>query len=183
VLVGGLIGSGKSTLARQLASGLGAAWLRTDEIRLKEFVGARQDRQEFSEGLYAPGISRRVYQRLIRRADALLREGRSVVCDGTFSKAAGREALRAAARRRRASFHFFECRVPRAVALRRIAKRAEEKSDISEARPEHYARLKAEFEPVTGWPDRDWTPISDDREPEKTYQAALEVLRRAWGIL
>jgi hypothetical protein len=43
--------------------------------------------------------------------------------------------------------------------------------------------LKAEFEPVTGWPDRDWTPISDDREPEKTYQAALEVLRRAWGIL
>jgi hypothetical protein len=72
--------------------------------------------------------------------------------------------------------------VPRAVALRRIARRRAAKSDISEARPEHYARLKAGFEPVRGWPARDWTRLSDDRPASRTYQAALAALRRAWRI-
>jgi predicted kinase len=119
---------------------------------------------------------------MVRRAEALLRKERSVVCDGTFSKAVGRRALRDIARRCRASFHFFECRVPRAVALKRLATRAAARSDISEARPEHYARLKAGFEPVRGWSTRDWTPLSDNRTPEATYQAALNALRRAWRI-
>ncbi|OGX40561.1 MAG: hypothetical protein A3C53_08920 [Omnitrophica WOR_2 bacterium RIFCSPHIGHO2_02_FULL_68_15] len=182
LVVGGLIGSGKSTLARALAEGLGAAWLRTDELRLREFARTRRRGQGFAEGIYAPRVSELVYQRLIRRAETLIRQGRSVVCDGTFSKAAGRETLRGIAQRYGASFHFFECAVPRAVALRRIAKRAAAKSDISEARPEHYARLKAGFEPVRGWPARDWSRISDDRPAQATYAAALEKLRRAWDM-
>ena len=180
LVVGGLIGSGKSTLARGLAEGLGAVWLRTDEIRLREFARTRRRGQGFAEGLYAPHVSELVYQRLMQRAESLVRQGRSVVCDGTFSKAAGRDTLRNIARRHGASFHFFECAVPRAVALRRLAKRAAAKRDISEARPEHYARLRAGFEPVRGWPARDWTRISDDRTPRATYEAALEALRRAW---
>ena len=182
VAVGGLIGSGKSTLAGSLAGGLGAVWLRTDEIRLREFGRLRRAGQGFSEGLYAPRVSALVYQRMIRRAESLLRQGRSVVCDGTFSKAAGREALRRIARRHSASFHFFECTVPRAVALRRVAARAAAKSDLSEARPEHYTRLKAGFEPVRGWSSRDWTRLSDNRPAHATYQAALNALRRAWRL-
>ena len=182
IVVGGLIGSGKSTLARSLAEGLGAVWLRTDEIRLREFASARRPGQGFAGGLYAPHVSELVYRRLIQRAESLLRQGRSVVCDGTFSKAAGREALRGVARRLGASFHFFECVVPSTVALRRIARRRAAKSDISEARPEHYSRLKAGFEPVRGWPARDWTRLSDDRPAQATYAAALERLRRAWRI-
>ncbi len=194
LVVGGLIGSGKSTLARGLAEGLGAVWLRTDEIRLREFtvpsavegrekrVEGRRRKQGFAEGLYAPHVSELVYQRLIQRAESLLRQGRSVVCDGTFSKAVGRGTLRDIARRHGASFHFFECTVPRAIALRRIARRAAAQSDISEARPEHYTRLKAGFEPVRGWPARDWTRISDDRAPRATYEVALKALRRAWSL-
>ena len=180
IVVGGLIGSGKSTLARALAGGLGAAWLRTDEIRLTEFANTRQPAQGFASGLYAPYVSERVYQRMIRRAEALLRQGRSVVCDGTFSRAAGRQALRRIARRHGASFHFFECVVPKTVALRRIARRLTARSDISEARPEHYDRLRLGFEPVNGWPARDWSRLSDNRPPGQTYQAALAALRRAW---
>jgi len=182
VVVGGLIGTGKSTLARALARALGAAWLRTDEIRLREFAHARRPRQGFAEGLYAPHISELVYQRLLQRAEALVREGRSVVCDGMFSKAAGRAALREIARRHGASFHFFECVVPRAVALRRVARRYAARADLSEARPEHYNRLRAGFEPRPrrGWPRRDWTRLSDDRAPRATAAAALAALRRAW---
>ena len=180
VAVGGLIGSGKSTLAKSLAEGLGAAWLRTDEIRLTEFAHARRADQGFGGGLYAAQVSAQVYERLIQRAEALLRHGRSVVCDGMFAKAEGRLALRRIARRHGASFHFFECVVPRAVALRRVAARAAAKTDLSEAKPEHYDRLRAGFEPVRGGSWREWTRISDHRPASATYQAALQALRRAW---
>ncbi|MDP3703851.1 MAG: AAA family ATPase, partial [Candidatus Omnitrophota bacterium] len=180
LVVGGLIGTGKSTLARSLAQALGAVWLRTDEIRLREFAHRRRPRQGFAEGIYAPHVSEIVYQRLIRRAEVLIRQGQSVVCDGTFSKASGRALLRQIAKRHGASLHFFECVVPRAVALRRIAKRYTAKSDISEAQPAHYDRLQRGFEPVRGWSARDWTRLWDDRAPAATAQAALEVLRRVF---
>jgi hypothetical protein len=193
MVIGGLIGTGKSTLARSLAEGLGAAWLRTDEIRLREFAHKRlaptpnpvglpgEPDLVWGRGLYARHVSELVYRRLIQRAEALVRQGRSVVCDGMFSKASGREELRRIARRHGASFHFFECVVPRAVALRRVARRYAKRSDLSEARPEHYDRLKAGFEPRPrrGWPAREWTRLSDDRPPRETYQAALAALRRA----
>ena len=191
IVVGGLIGTGKSTLARSLAAAFGATWLRTDEIRLREFAPAyragcgagRPERRRgrgFARGLYAPHISELVSQRLIQRAEVLARRGRSVVCDGTFSRAIGREALRDIAQRSGASFHFFECVVPRAVALRRVSKRYAARTDLSEARPEHYDRLKAGFEPVRGWPAQDWTRLSANRPPSATYHAALTALRRAW---
>ncbi|MBI2104439.1 MAG: AAA family ATPase [Candidatus Omnitrophica bacterium] len=183
VAVGGLIGTGKSTLARALAQALGASWLRTDEIRLREFARAKRRGQGFAQGLYAPHISELVYRRLLRRAETLVREGGSVICDGTFSKAAGRAALREIARRHGGSFHFFECVVPRAVALRRVARRYAARADLSEARPEHYDRLRAGFEPRPrrGWPRRDWTRLSDNRAPQATAAAALAALRRAWS--
>ena len=180
ILVGGVIGTGKSTLARALSESLGAVWLRTDEIRLRDFAAKRRPGQGFAGGLYAPHVSELVYQRMMRRAEALLAQGRSVVCDGTFSKASGREALRQIARRYHASFHFFECVVPKAVALRRVAKRAAAKSDMSEAKPEHYDRLRAGFEPVHGWSARDWTRLSDNRAPAATARAALNILCRLW---
>jgi len=88
--------------------------------------------------------------------------------------------LRQIARRHGASFHFFECVVPRAVALRRVAARYAKKTDLSEAQPAHYDRLRAGFEPVRGWRARDWTRLSDDRPPTATFQAALAVLRRVF---
>ena len=180
LVIGGLIGTGKSTLAKSLAEALGATWLRTDEIRLKEFGHLHRSPQGFAEGLYAPQVSELVYQRLIQRAEALMRRERSVVCDGTFSKASGRDALRRIATRHGASFHFIECVVPRAVALRRVTKRYAERADLSEARPEHYDRLKAGFEPVHGWARQAWTQLSDHRAPSGTYLAALGALRRVW---
>ena len=182
LVVGGLIGTGKSTTAKWLADALGAVWLRTDEIRLNEFSQERRPNQEFSEGLYAPQVSEKVYRRLIQRAETLVRRGHSVVCDGTFSKAAGRNELRRVAQRCRASFHFFECVVPRAIALRRLAQRLASKADISEARPEHYDRLRAGFEPVRAWPAAAWTRLRADRSPAAVLEAALHSLRRAWRI-
>jgi predicted kinase len=181
VAVGGLIGTGKSMLAHALAEALGAVWLRTDEIRLTEFAHHRRARQGFAEGLYAPSVSAQVYARLIARAEALVRQGRSVVCDGTFAKAAGRQALRRIAHAQGASFHFIECVVPASVAKRRVAARAAAKVDLSEARPEHYAVLRAEWEPAH-WSASDWTRLSTHRSPGASLEAALTALRRAWKV-
>ncbi len=180
IVVCGLIGSGKSTLARQLAQAFGADWLRTDEIRLTEFAKFRKPGQDFEGGLYAPAVSAKVYRRLMQRAAASIKQGRSVVCDGLFSKALGRQALRELAAKHGASFHLFECTVPRQVALLRIAARARAKSDISEAKPGHYDRLAAEFEPIR-LNGSVWTRLSDNRAPSATFRAALGVLRRLWA--
>ncbi|MDP3723582.1 MAG: AAA family ATPase, partial [Candidatus Omnitrophota bacterium] len=180
IVIGGLIGTGKSTLAKQLADALGGTWLRTDEIRLREFARLRAPRQGFAEGRYAPWVSAQVYDRLIGRAERLVRDGHSVVCDGMFSKAAGREELRRIARRHHAAFHFLECVAPRAVAVRRVARRYAGGRDLSEARPAHYKRLQAGFEPVRAWPAHAWTRLTTNRSPRQTCVAALEALRRAW---
>lgn len=180
IVVCGLIGSGKSTLAKALAQSLGGGLLRTDEIRLREFVRFRRAGQGFAAGLYAQRVSNQVYERLMRRAETIVRAGGSVVCDGTFSKAVGRARLRQIARRAGASFHLFECVVPRIVALRRVARRYAKRTDVSEARPEHYDRLTAGFEPVRGWSPRDWTRLSDNRPAQQTAGAAMAALRRAW---
>ena len=180
IVASGLIGTGKSTLARFLAEALGATWLRTDEIRLRGFGHVGRAGEAFGKGRYAPHISQLVYQRLIRRAEELVRGGRSVVCDGIFSTAAGRQALREIAQRHGVSFHLFECVAPRPIALRRVARRSAAKADLSEAKPAHYARLEAGYEPIVGWPASAWTRLVTTRSPRQTPQAALRALRRAW---
>ena len=180
IAVGGMIGSGKSTLARGLVEALGAAWLRTDQIRLTEFAAFRRAGQGFGGGLYAARVSDQVYARLEAQAGAMLRQGRTVVCDGMFARESGRRRLQRFARRLGASFHYIECRVPQAVALRRIGRRLAAGTDLSEARPEHYAKLRRGYELPRGWARRDFTPLSDDRRPEATLAAALSALRKAW---
>lgn len=180
VVVGGLIGTGKSTLADYLAKVLGATWLRTDEIRLREFANSRRPNKVFGEGIYSSHISDLVYERLIQRTEALLREGKSVVSDGTFSKAIGRKALRQIAQKHGSSFHFFECVSPRALAMKRVKKRYQLKKDISEARPEHYDRLKSGFELINGWDPSLWTRLNTNRSISACNEAALKVLQKAW---
>lgn len=176
IVVGGAIGTGKSTLARHLADRLEAAWLRTDEIRLKEF--GPLPRSGFLEGLYAPSISQKVYRRLIDRAEGLIKRGSSVICDGTFSKAENRRELWRIAQRHGALFHFFECTLPTQKAKRRIGARLAARVGLSEARPEFYDRIKARFEPERRLPQRDWTRLSTSGSPASTFRTAIQIIQR-----
>ena len=66
--------------------------------------------------------------------------------------------------------------------MQRIARRNTANQDLSEARPEHYDRLKAGIEPVRGWPSSLWTRLPAGGTPEQVSRAALDVLRREWSI-
>jgi uncharacterized protein len=101
ILVAGLPGTGKSTLARGLAERANFTVIRSDVVR-KELAGLSAHAPApapFGESLYSAAWTERTYAECLRRAEALLFEGKRVVIDASFREEARRRAfLEAAAR-------------------------------------------------------------------------------------
>ncbi len=181
LLVGGLSGTGKSTLARSLATELGATLVRSDEVR-KELVGlapsARQPTPRaaagFEAGIYSPDVTEATYAALGGRAAELLGAGATVVLDATFSKREERRAMQKVARDTGARFVHFECQAPPEVAARRMAERARDGRDASDAGPEIQAAQKAAYEPTT-----DAVRLDATGTPEDVVGRAMLHLRQA----
>ncbi len=155
VITCGLPGAGKSVVARMLAQALPAQLLRTDVVR-RELFPVRQ---------YTPEEIRQVYQELLRRAEALLREGQSVVLDGTFSREEWREAARALAERVGARFALVEVTSPEEQVRQRLAAR---RGDVSEADFAVYRELRRRFQPI--------------REPHLVVYNAGSLAQLAWQV-
>lgn len=85
---GGFSGTGKTTFARAVAPGLGASpgavVLRTDEVR-KRLAGVGPV-ERLPREVYTPQFYERVYETLFADAQAMLRAGRAVVLDATFTE-------------------------------------------------------------------------------------------------
>ncbi|GIW94698.1 MAG: hypothetical protein KatS3mg110_2739 [Pirellulaceae bacterium] len=153
LVIGGISGSGKSTLARHLASRLGIAHLSTDQLR-QQLLTEQQlpaDRQY----RYSTQYRDRVYEELFERADQQLKEGLSVVLDGTFLERRWRDRAWELAGARRALVCFFVCRCPAGICQERIRART---GDPSEAVPELVDRQlelqqHAALDPSITWVD------------------------------
>ncbi|MDP3063752.1 MAG: AAA family ATPase, partial [Chloroflexota bacterium] len=95
-LTAGLMGAGKTRLAENLARRWGLEHISSDLVR-KELAGIEESEhryEPFNQGIYSQESTLKTYQEMFRRAAALLRQGRSVVLDASFSNAAlRREAL------------------------------------------------------------------------------------------
>jgi aminoglycoside phosphotransferase family enzyme/predicted kinase len=131
--VGGLSGSGKSTFARAVAPGLGASpgavVLRTDEIR-KRLLGVAATepvgREAYTAAFYA-----QVYDTLFAEAERMLRAGRAVVLDATFTDPGLRARAEALAARCGAPFAGAWLEVPVRVMEARVAARTGDASDAN----------------------------------------------------
>jgi len=163
VLVGGTVGTGKSTVARALEREAGGVIVASDRLRRQLFGAPEAEREGgggrgWAEGRYAPERRERVYEAMLEAAAPALRSGRTVWLDATWSQRARRERARALARETGAPCHFVETVAPREVSLERLARRAAEGADPSEAGPEHLDAMNRSFEPVEAWPaDTHWT--------------------------
>lgn len=172
VLVGGGPGAGKSTISEAVARDLGAAWLRSDEVR-KDIAGVGHETHSFAapgEGLYTADISARTLDELARQTEHLLAHGVSVVLDATWSSAADREALRTLASESAAQLTELCCSLPAAVAKERIARRMASIHNPSDATPELVDYMAARFD--------DW-PEATVIDTGGTIAAALDAARDA----
>ncbi|HRW38224.1 MAG: AAA family ATPase [Acidimicrobiales bacterium] len=139
VVVGGAPGTGKSTTAGALADELGAALLRSDEVR----------RRDDGRG-YQPAEVRRTYDEVLAEARRLLGLGEHVVLDATYRSAEERAAVRRLAADAAADLTELRCVLDPHEAARRVARRIEAGGDASDATPEVALALAADFDP---WPE------------------------------
>ena len=174
LIVGGLMGSGKSTLAEKLAEALAIEVLSTDHIR-RRLIGSSEAPTGYGEGNYRPDMRGRVYDELFRLVSEQLREGYSVVLDGTFLTCCLRDRAYALGARNGAVCMHVQCTCPRAIAYARIQKRAEAGLSESEARTELYDLQARDFEPP--WADESAVIVDTTQPMTQQMQSVFKGLR------
>jgi aminoglycoside phosphotransferase family enzyme/predicted kinase len=174
IAVGGPIASGKSVTSEHLADRLFCPIVDTDRTR-KQLLGLSEEQPVHDaafSGAYTPEATARIYEEVTRRAGVVLESGRSVVVDASFRTAESRTRLRHLATRCGAQIHFVQCEVPRDVALKRLAERAQGPS-VSDGRREIYDEFLASWEPATELPAKLISTL-DTSAPQRVLDAHLD---------
>jgi hypothetical protein len=131
----GLSGSGKSTYSRLLADRLAAIWIRSD-VERKRLHGLRATERSDSEpgtGLYSPESTSRTYRRLADLAGTILNAGYTVIVDAAFLQQHTRTMFQNIAAEAQSQFLILDCQAEAAALQARVAQRASDGVDASEA--------------------------------------------------
>jgi predicted kinase len=143
----GLSGSGKSYLAGRWAVKHNWCYLNSDEVR-KQLAGVAPDSRHhvpFNEGLYSPGMTRRTYRELHRRAAENIGTGcAGVVLDGSYGSAEQRHQV-VDSLGDVANIYFILCYCSESVTRQRFSLRAEDSAAVSDGRWEIYVGQKKRF--------------------------------------
>ncbi len=151
VLMHGYSGSGKSTLAQSLLEAIDAVRIRTD-VERKRLHGLARDQRTGSAvlgGLYSAAATRETYERVRELAGNALDAGFTAIVDGTFLRREQRDLLRALAVDRHVSFVIVDVTADADAVRERLALRARDASDPSEAGVEVLRHQLRTHEPLT----------------------------------
>ena len=169
VLVGGSPGAGKTSVGRGLAAALGAVLVSSDVVR--EEIQPRSDfsrDRALNVGRYQPKLVDAVYQETLDRARRALSLGEHVVLDCSWLHSQHRAWARHLASDTASVLVELRCVCVPETAERRIADRAVEGNDPSEATVAVARTLPTEAEP---WPEAHLVNTDDDLD---TAVAAAE---------
>lgn len=135
IVTHGLSGSGKTTLTQSTLTALGAIRVRSDveRKRLHGFGALAHSGAAVGTGIYAADATARTYELLARHARSIAGAGYPVIVDASFLRHAQRAAFRALAQELGVPFAIASLTVPHDVLRARIAARAAQGADASEA--------------------------------------------------
>ncbi len=176
ILIAGLPGAGKSTLARKLAECANLELVRSDTVR-KELAesGDRVDNPAFESGIYSPEWTARTYAECLRRADALLFQGKRVIVDANFRLEPQREQFLESATRQGVPSAFLLCEASEASIRARLQSRA---ADASDADWSIYQQAAEQWQEPGELTRKHLCRISTDGGLDSAAQQALDSLRR-----
>ena len=135
VLMHGVSGSGKTHISTEILQRLGGIRLRTD-VERKRMIGLAPDARPTREqeaALYGPKGIERVYDWLLQQTEALLRQGRRVIVDGTFLTRERRRPFQALARKLEVPGAVVVCTADPDILRRRLTARTQSDVDASDA--------------------------------------------------
>lgn len=151
IITTGLIGSGKSSLAAEIGEALGICVLQSDRIR-KASIGlapVAPHRVSYGTGLYSHAARQHIYTRLAEQGATFLQDGRSVILDASFSQRANRLRMAQLAHAYNADFLMLECVAPFNIIRKRLRERANDPSNISDARLDLLPNFSRHYESIT----------------------------------
>jgi aminoglycoside phosphotransferase family enzyme/predicted kinase len=177
--VGGLSGTGKSTVALALAQALGAVRVRSD-VERKRLHGLRAtERPADPATLYNPHSNARTYARLAEVARLGLAGEVPVVVDAALLHRAERETLRELARAAGRPCLGLWCSAPEPVLRERLARRAAQQQDPSDA---DAAVLAMQWRVHTAPAADEGAQVLDTDRPPAALAHAVDDTLRGWGL-
>jgi aminoglycoside phosphotransferase family enzyme/predicted kinase len=150
IVMHGPAGCGKTTISQRLLETLPAVRLRTD-VERKRLHGYAADAPTGSAvdgGVYGAAATQRTYEHLAAQASVIVKAGYAALLDGAFLRRWQRDRMRALAAKLRVPFVIVAVDVPEGLLRQRVAARAQERRDASEATIEVLERQLAEREPL-----------------------------------
>ena len=122
----GMIATGKSTLAQGWARHKRLHCYNSDLVR-KELAGISPTdnlRQAVDTGIYSREFSRKTYQALLEKAEAVLQRGESVILDASYQYIRDRVDIRSLAKKLGCKVYFILCQCSEPEMQRRMDLRA-----------------------------------------------------------
>ena len=168
----GLPATGKSRLASSLSETYRIEMLSTDLIRNKVYGTAKGSTKRSGQGIYHLSQRTRIYRQMMAAAQQVLRNGRSVVLDATFSRAGWRDAVFQVARDCDSSLIVAECFCS-VKTMRKRLRRRNAKSSISGARLEHLSYMLENYQPMDDLQDDIHIRVQTEYPAEQTVRRFL----------
>ena len=150
LLTHGFSGSGKSTVAEALVQALGAVRVRSDveRKRLQNIAPLARTRSTVADGLYRSDSTDATYARLADAARAIAKADYTAIVDAAFLKRSQRSQVKNVAAESGVPCFILDMNVPDALLRERIARRAMQGTDASEATIEVLEHQLATAEPI-----------------------------------